>query len=64
MKLTKRQIDKKILDHAEKIVKLMRLKGFDGNTSECDSLFIWIIDEKLQVEAINQKIKTNFRKIR
>ena len=63
--LTTEQIDKQILDHAEEMIKLMKLKGFEDNSHiplNCECIQIWIHDEHIKVEASCQEIETEYRK--
>jgi phosphoribosyl-ATP pyrophosphohydrolase len=63
-KLTKAQIDKQILDHADEIIKLMKLKGFKDESSDMnyDHIQIWIQDDVIEVQHVCQSITTKKRK--
>lgn len=58
-KLTTAQLDKQILDHADEIIRLMKLKGMKDD----DKLItIWLGEGKVEVEHILQSICTKSRK--
>jgi hypothetical protein len=63
-KLTKAQIDKQILDHADEIIRLMKLKGFkdESNSAQHDNITLWIRDDMISVEHICQGVETIKRK--
>jgi len=57
--LTTEQLDAQILDLAEQMIKLMKLKGFEDNShidGECECLQIWIHDTVIYAEAAGQKL--------
>lgn len=65
-KLTKAQIDKQILDHADEIVRLMKLKGFNPNKASygLDSIHIHCWETEIDVESIQQDVSTRRRKMK
>ena len=63
--LTAEQLDSQILDHAEEMIRLMKLKGFKDEShieGECECLNIWIYDDVIGVEASCQPVRTTQRK--
>jgi|GEM_PF-6846267 len=63
-KLTRAQIDKQILDHADEIIKLMKLKGWqdDSRSESLESIQLYVWHDSISVEAVTQGIKTIRRK--
>lgn len=63
-KLTESQIDNQILDHADEITRLMKLKGFTDNSSVLiyNSLTIWLRPETIQVAVEGPHVETIERK--
>ena len=57
--LTTEQLDNQILDHAEEMIRLMKLKGFEDRShreGECECVQIWIHDTVIYAEAAGQKL--------
>lgn len=65
-KLTKAQIDKQILDHADEIVRLMKLKGFNPHKASygLDSIHIHCWETEIDVESMQQDVSTRRRKMK
>lgn len=63
-KLTTSQIDNQILDHADEIVRLMKLKGWkdESFTKGICTIDIGVWHDGIQVENIIQEVKTIRRK--
>jgi hypothetical protein len=59
-------IDNKILDHAEKIIELMKLKGMVNHSTDIEFgiIDIWMKGDRIQVSNVCQKITTIDRNIK
>lgn len=63
-KLTKSQLDDQILDHADEIIRLMKLKGWRDLSSDrgLSNINIEVWENGFRVKSIIQDISTKKRK--
>jgi hypothetical protein len=62
-KETTRTLDDEILDHADEIIRLMKLKGMKDRSDKdnYDDIAIWMMENEIQVDSVCQEIKTKKR---
>ena len=63
--ITATQIDEQILDYADAIIELMKIKGFEDKSHEplnCECVQILIHDEVISVGVACQSVETDKRK--